>query len=57
MLRRFGGPAVTLVDGVAQLVGSTSGGGQYCGVTPDIYTGEPDFRTWIYDTARGAPAA
>ena len=53
-----GGPAVALVDGVPQLVGTCSrAAAQYPGVSPTVYTSSPDFRTWIYDTARGAPAA
>jgi secreted trypsin-like serine protease len=53
-----GGPAVALVDGVPQLVGTCSrAAAQYPGVSPTVYTSSPDFRTWIYDTARGVPAA
>ncbi len=52
-----GGPAVASVDGVPQLVGTCSrAAAQYPGVKPTVYTSPPDFRTWIYDTARGTPA-
>jgi len=53
-----GGPAVELVNGVPQLVGTCSRGAtQYPGEGPTIYTSSPDFRQWLYDTARGIPAA
>ncbi|WP_245589405.1 S1 family peptidase [Amycolatopsis balhimycina] len=53
-----GGPAVALVDGVPQLVGTCSrAAAQYPGVSPTVYTSAPDFRTWLYDTARGTSAA
>ncbi|WP_408630191.1 S1 family peptidase [Amycolatopsis mongoliensis] len=54
-----GGPAVKYVHGTAQLVGGCSRGtsSPYPGVAPTIYTSSPDFRSWIYDTARGVPAA
>lgn len=53
-----GGPAVAVIDGVPQLVGGASrAGAQYAGVAPTVYTSTPAFRQWIYDTARGVPAA
>ncbi|MCU1687054.1 MAG: serine protease [Amycolatopsis sp.] len=53
-----GGPAVEIVGGVARLVGGCSrAAAQYPGVAPTVYTSSPDFRQWIYDTARGAPVA
>ena len=53
-----GGPAVELVNGVPKLVGTCSRGAkQYPGEGPTVYTSSPDFRTWLYDTARGVPAA
>ncbi|MEC3980412.1 S1 family peptidase [Amycolatopsis sp. H20-H5] len=52
-----GGPAVALVRGVPQLVGTCSrAAAQYPGEKPTVYTSEPDFRGWLYDTARGVPA-
>ncbi len=49
-----GGPAVKFIkDGTAQLVGSCSHGASK---SPTIYTSEPDFRDWIYNTARGVKA-
>ncbi|MCE7006925.1 trypsin-like serine protease [Kibdelosporangium philippinense] len=53
-----GGPAVKYVRGVPQLVGGCSRAAtQYAGVGPTVYTSSPYFRSWIYDTARGVPAA
>ena len=55
---RHGRPRPALMQGVPQLVGTCSrAAAQYPGVKPTVYTSAPDFRTWIYDTARGAPAA
>ena len=52
-----GGPAVELVNGVPKLVGTCSRSAkQYPGEGPTIYTSSPDFRQWLYDTARGVPA-
>ncbi|MEU0528878.1 trypsin-like serine protease [Amycolatopsis tolypomycina] len=52
-----GGPAVAVVDGVPQLVGTCSrAADEYLEVSPTVYTSSPDFRTWIYDTARGVAA-
>ncbi len=49
-----GGPAIEKgSDGRWKLVGTTSRGGRWCGTTTAIYTSPPDFRTWIYNTARG----
>ena len=46
------------VHGVPQLVGTRSrAAAQYPGVKPTVYTSAPDFRAWLYDTARGVPAA
>ncbi|KDN23142.1 serine protease [Amycolatopsis rifamycinica] len=54
-----GGPAVKFNrDGTAQLVGSCSrAAAELPGESPTIYTSEPDFRDWIYNTARGVSAA
>lgn len=53
-----GGPAVQLVNGVPQLVGTCSrAAARYPGEAPTVYTSSPDFRSWLYDTARGVPAA
>ncbi|WP_326946668.1 trypsin-like serine protease [Amycolatopsis sp. NBC_01307] len=53
-----GSPAVKVVNGVPQLVGTGSRGAkQYPGEGPTIYTSSPDFRQWLYSTARGIPAA
>jgi trypsin len=51
-----GGPAVAYTpDGVPQLVGSVSrGSGDYCGMAPNAFTSEPEFRTWIYEVARSS---
>lgn len=52
-----GGPAVAIVRGVPQLIGTCSRAAtQFPGVRPTVYTSPPDFRTWLYDTARGTPA-
>jgi|GEM_PF-3111933 len=52
-----GGPAVAFPNGVPQLEGAASrSASEYPGVTPTVYTSTPDFRTFIYDTARGVPA-
>jgi secreted trypsin-like serine protease len=49
-----GGPAIEKgADGRWKFVGTTSRGGRWCGTTTAIYTSPPDFRKWIYDTARG----
>ncbi|MBN9742007.1 serine protease [Amycolatopsis sp. A1MSW2902] len=49
-----GGPAVRFENGVAQLVGSCSrGASQLPGEAPTVYTSSPDFRSWVYSTARG----
>jgi secreted trypsin-like serine protease len=48
-----GGPAIEEgEDGRWKLVGTTSRGSRWCGTTTAIYTSPPDFRTFIYDTAR-----
>ena len=53
-----GGPAVEVKDGVPQLVGTCSrAAAQYPGQSPTVYTSSPDFRQWLYDTARGVPVA
>lgn len=53
-----GGPAVALVRGVPRLVGTCSrAASPYPGVRPTVYSSTPDFRTWLYDTTRGIPAA
>lgn len=53
-----GGPAVEVVNGVPQLVGTCSrAAAQYPGQSPTVYTSSPDFRQWLYDTARGTPVA
>ncbi|WP_240521510.1 S1 family peptidase [Amycolatopsis vastitatis] len=53
-----GGPAVKYVKGIPLLVGGCSRAAtQYPGVDETVYTSTPDFRSWIYDTARGAPVA
>ncbi|MEV5719372.1 trypsin-like serine protease [Amycolatopsis mediterranei] len=53
-----GGPAVQRINGVPQLVGTCSrAAAQYPGQSPTIYTSSPDFRQWLYDTARGVSAA
>jgi secreted trypsin-like serine protease len=53
-----GGPAVAMVNGVPQLVGGCSrAAAEYPGEAPTVYTSSPDFRSWLYDTARGVPAA
>lgn len=49
-----GGPAIAQFDGVWRLVGGTSRG-VWCGTHPAVYTSTPEFRRWIYDTARGFP--
>ncbi|MFD8492280.1 S1 family peptidase [Amycolatopsis sp. NPDC059657] len=52
-----GGPAVEVIDGVAKLVGTCSrAAARYPGEAPTVYTSSPEFRGWLYDTARGAPA-
>ncbi|WET76871.1 serine protease [Amycolatopsis sp. QT-25] len=54
-----GSPAVAVVNGVPRLVGgcSRAAGARLPGVFPTIYTSTPEFRKWLYDTARGTPAA
>ncbi|WP_236788124.1 trypsin-like serine protease [Amycolatopsis sp. GM8] len=53
-----GGPAVAFVHGTPTLVGTCSrGAAQYPGEAPTVYTSSPDFRGWLYDTARGIVAA
>lgn len=53
-----GGPAVEVVNGVPQLVGTCSrAAAQYPGQSPTVYTSSPDFRRWLYGTARGGSAA
>jgi hypothetical protein len=53
-----GGPIVIKMGGVFYDAGIDSRGvGEFCGVTPSSYTSTPEFRTEIYDVARGAPAA
>ncbi|OKJ98982.1 serine protease [Amycolatopsis sp. CB00013] len=53
-----GGPAVRISGGVAQLVGTCSRSvAKHPGVKPSVYTSAPDFRQWLYDTARGGPRA
>lgn len=49
-----GGPAVRYTrDGVPQLIGGASrGSGDYCGMEPDAFTSQPEFRQWIYAEAR-----
>ncbi len=51
-----GGPAVRYTAaGVPQLVGGISRGtGDYCGTNPDVWTSQPEFRTWIYDVVRSS---
>jgi secreted trypsin-like serine protease len=50
-----GGPAVKAVNGVPQLVGGTSRSAeQFCGITGNVYTSQPEFRDWIYAVARGS---
>ncbi|WP_410623211.1 S1 family peptidase [Amycolatopsis sp. cmx-8-4] len=53
-----GSPAVKFNrDGTAQLVGSCSrAAAELPGESPTVYTSEPDFRQWLYDTARGVAA-
>jgi hypothetical protein len=49
---------VAVIDGVSQLVGGASrADAPYGGVAPTVYTSTPEFRQWIYDIARGVPAA
>lgn len=53
-----GGPAVAMIDGVAQLVGNASrAAGQFCGTTGTVYTSSPEFRGWVYGVARGGAAS
>ena len=53
-----GSPAVVMVRGVPRLVGTCSrAAAQFPGVRPTVYTSAPDFRQWLYDTARGTPSA
>ncbi|ADJ43934.1 trypsin-like serine protease [Amycolatopsis mediterranei S699] len=48
-----GSPAVQMVNGVPQLVGTCSRGGSAVpGEDTTVYTSVPDFRRWIYDVAR-----
>lgn len=51
-----GGPAVRYTrEGVPQLVGGVSrGSGDYCGMAPNAFTSQPEFRTWIYDVVRSS---
>jgi secreted trypsin-like serine protease len=51
-----GGPAVRYTTGgVPQLVGGVSrGSGDYCGVNPNAFTSQPEFRTWIYEVVRSS---
>jgi secreted trypsin-like serine protease len=51
-----GGPALKKEDGRWKLVGGTSRGSQWCGTDTGVYTSSPEYRQWIYDTARGVPA-
>lgn len=48
-----GSPAVKKIDGRWKFVGITSRGGRWCGTTAAIYTSAPEFRKFVYDTARG----
>jgi secreted trypsin-like serine protease len=51
-----GGPALKKEDGRWKLVGGTSrGSSQWCGTSKAVYTSSPEYRQWIYDTARGVP--
>ncbi|WP_329051216.1 trypsin-like serine protease [Amycolatopsis sp. NBC_01488] len=53
-----GGPAVSFAHGVPQLVGTCSrGAAQYPGEAPTVYTSSPEFREWLYGTARGGGAS
>lgn len=48
-----GSPAVQMVNGVPQLVGTCSRGASAIpGADTSVYTSVPDFRQWIYDVAR-----
>lgn len=51
-----GGPAVRITAaGVPQLVGGVSrGSGDYCGMAPNAFTSQPEFRTWIYEVIRSS---
>jgi secreted trypsin-like serine protease len=53
-----GGPPVRVTNGVPQLVGTCNrAAARYPDEAPTVYTSSLDFRTWLYDTARGAPVA
>lgn len=44
-------------NGVKQYLGSVSRSGPgYCGTTPFVATSAPEYRQWLYEVARGAPA-
>ncbi|MBP2323794.1 secreted trypsin-like serine protease [Kibdelosporangium banguiense] len=50
-----GGPALKKEDGRWKLVGGTSRGSEWCGTDTGVYTSSPEYRQWMYDTARGVP--
>ncbi|WP_372448393.1 S1 family peptidase [Kibdelosporangium banguiense] len=51
-----GGPALKKENGRWKLAGGASrGGSQWCGTIKSVYTSSPEYRQWIYDTARGVP--
>jgi hypothetical protein len=51
-----GSPALKKEDGRWKLVGGASRNStQWCGTEKGVYTSSPDYRQWIYDTARGVP--
>jgi hypothetical protein len=53
-----GGPALKKEEGRWKSAGGTSrSNGRWCGVDKAVYTSSPDYRQWIYDTARGTPVA
>jgi hypothetical protein len=51
-----GGPAVRYTAaGVPELVGGASRAwDSYCGVTPTVFTSQPEFRPWVYAVIRGS---
>ncbi len=51
-----GGPAVRYTaSGVPQLLGGASrGSGDYCGMAPNAFTAQGEFRTWIYQVIRSS---
>ncbi|WP_246258090.1 S1 family peptidase [Amycolatopsis anabasis] len=52
-----GGPAYKNINGVLQLVGGASrNADQQCGLSPNVYTSQPDFREFIYQVARTGSA-